>query len=110
MTLLGLTAKKFAIKQAAREISKEIQKAGLDTLLKLGNAGVSIVSTYLNGCSPQKQAIHRNDIKNLLKMGITFEEVLDEVAKQIPQLAPIIQNQEYKRQELQKVTEFLAGG
>jgi hypothetical protein len=110
MTLLGLTAKKFAIKQAAREISKEIQKAGLDTLLTLGNAGVSIVSTYLKGCPPQKQALYRSDINNLLKMGITFEEVLDEVARQIPQLAPIIQQQEYKRQELQKITEFLAGG
>lgn len=110
MTLLSLTAKKFAIKKAAREISKEVLKAGLDTLLTLGNAGVSIVSTYLNGCSPQKKALHRTDINTLLKMGITFDEVLDEMARQIPQLAPIIQKQEYKQKELQKITEFLKGG
>jgi len=110
MTLLSLTAKKFAIKTAARRIGNEVLKAGLDNLLTLGNAGVSIVATYLNGCSPQEQAQHRADINALLRMGITFEEVLDEVARQIPQLFPIIQKQEYRQKELQKITEFLKGG
>ncbi len=110
MTLLSLTAKKFAIKQAARKISKKVQKAGIDTLVKLGNAGVSIVGTYLNACSSREQAEHRSDINNLLRMGITFDEVLDEVARQIPQLSPIIKKQEYKQKELQKIEEFLKGG
>ncbi len=110
MTLLSLTAKRFAIKKAARELRKEIEKAGMDTLLKLGNAGVSIVGTYLNGCSPQEQALHRSDINTLLKIGVTFDEVLDEVARQIPQLSPIIQKQEYRQKELKKITEFLKGG
>ncbi len=110
MTLLSLTAKKFAIKKAAREISKEVQKAGLDTLLTLGNAGVSIVGTYLQSCSPKEKAELRRDFNSLIAMGISAEMVLDEVTRQMPELAPIMAGKEgYKKAELQKISEFLKG-
>jgi hypothetical protein len=110
MTLLSLTAKKFAIKTAARRLRQEAEKAGVDTLIKLAEAGVSIVGTYLNGCSPQEKTLHRSELNTILKMGITADEVLDEVARQMPKVSSIIQRQEYRQRELKQIDEFLKGG
>ena len=96
--------------KAAREIKKEIEKAGLDNLKLLCKNGVSIVGTYLNGCTPKEQEMLRQQFGTLLNFGITPETVLDEVARQIPELDPIIKKRpDYKKNELQKVVEFLKG-
>jgi ketopantoate hydroxymethyltransferase len=96
--------------KAAKAIKGEIEKAGLDNLKILAEKGVSIVGTYLQGCAPKKQAELRRDFNGLLAMGITMEMVLDEVARQIPELAPIMTGREgYKKAELEKISEFLKG-
>ncbi|GAI62882.1 unnamed protein product [marine sediment metagenome] len=100
----------FAIK-AARQIRQEIEKAGLDNLKILANAGKSVVGTYLQGCSPQEKAAYRRDLNALLQMGITVEMVLEEVARQMPELAPIMESkQDYKETELRELERFLKEG
>jgi hypothetical protein len=97
--------------KAAREIKKEIEKAGLDNLKLLCEKGVSIVGTYLNGCTPKEQARLRQQFGNLLNFGVTPEMVLDEIARQIPEIGAIIEKRpDYKKVELQKVKEFLRAG
>ncbi len=110
MTLLERTARRFLIIKAARRLKGEIEKAGMDNLKTLAENGVSIVGTYLKGCSPKEQAELRRDFNSLIAMGISVEMVLDEVTRQMPELAPIIAGKEgYKKAELQKISEFLKG-
>lgn len=104
------TARHFMTIKAAKMIKKEIEKAGLDDLKILAENGVSIIATYLQGCSPKKQAELRRDFNGLLAMGVTPEMVLDEVAGQMPELAPIMKDKEgYRKAELEKVSQFLKG-
>jgi len=104
------TARHFMTIKAAKMIKKEIEKAGLDDLKILAENGVSIIATYLQGCSPKKQAELRRDFNGLLAMGVTPEMVLDEVAGQMPELAPIMKDKEgYRKAELDKVSQFLKG-
>jgi len=104
------TARRFMTIKAAKMIKKEIEKAGLDDLKILAENGVSIIATYLQGCSPKKQAELRRDFNGLLAMGVTPEMVLDEVAGQMPELAPIMKDKEgYRKAELDKVSQFLKG-
>lgn len=104
------TARHFMTIKAAKMIKKEIEKAGLDDLKILAENGVSIIATYLQGCSPKKQAELRRDFNGLLAMGVTPEMVLDEVAGQMLELAPIMKDKEgYRKAELEKVSQFLKG-
>ena len=104
------TARHFMTIKAAKMIKKEIEKAGMDNLKILAENGVSIVGTYLKGCSPKEQAELRRDFNSLIRMGVTLEMVLDEVARQMPELAPIMTGKEsYRKTELQKAAEFLKG-
>ena len=104
------TARHFMTIKAAKMIKKEIEKAGLDDLKILAENGVSIIATYLQGCSPKKQAELRRDFNGLLAMGVTPEMVLDEVAGQMPELAPIMKDKEgYRKAELDKVSQFMKG-
>lgn len=108
---MARSARCFMVIKAAREITKEIEKAGLDNLKLLCENGVSIVGTYLNGCTPTEQARLRQQFGALLNFAITPEMVLDTVIGQIPELAPIIEERpDYKKSELQKIGEFLKGG
>lgn len=96
--------------KAAKKIKGEIEKAGLDNLKILTENNISIVGTYLQGCAPGEQAELRRDFNSLLSMGVTPEMVLDEVGRQMPDLAPIMAGKEgYRRAELQKIGEFLKG-
>jgi len=96
--------------KAAKEIKKEIEQAGIDNLKILTERGVSIVGTYLQGCSPKKQEEYRRNFNGLLAMGVTPEMVLDAVTGQIPELAPIMEKRlDYRKTELQKIAEFLKG-
>ena len=102
------TARHFVLIKAARQIKREIEKAGLDNLKILAENGRSIVGTYLNGCSTQEKATYRRDLTALLQMGVTPDMLLAEVARQMPDLAPIMQGREdYKRSEIQNLEQFL---
>ena len=105
------SAKHFLTIKAAREIKQEIEKAGLDSLVLLANNGVSIVGTYLQGCSPQEKATYRRDLNTLLQMGVTPDMLLGEIARQMPELAPIMEGKEgYKKSEIQNLERFLREG
>jgi len=102
------SARHFALIKAARQIRQEIEKAGLDNLKILAENGRSIVGTYLNGCSPQEKATYLRDLNALLQMGVTTDMLLEEVAKQMPELAPIMEGREdYKKTEIQNLESFL---
>ncbi|MBA7594272.1 hypothetical protein ES703_01211 [subsurface metagenome] len=83
----------------------------MDNLKILADAGKSIVGTYLNGCSPEEKAKLKRDLKVLYQMGITPDMVLTELARQNPELAPIMQGREsYKQSEIQNLERFLREG
>ncbi len=110
-SFMGRSARHFFVIKAARQIRQEMEKAGLDDLKTLANAGTSIVSTYLQGCSPQEKATYRRDLNTLLQMGITVDMVLEEVTRQMPDIAPIIESkQDYKKTEIQELEQFLKEG
>ena len=111
MSFLQRSARNFMVIKAAKGFKGEIEKAGLDNLKILTEAGKSIVGTYLLGCSPQEKAAYRQSLNALLQMGITVDMLLTEIARQMPKLAPIIEsNQDYKKRELQKLELFLKEG
>lgn len=96
--------------KAAKAIKKEIEKAGLDNLKVLCERGVSIVGTYLMGCSAKEKEDYRRSFNALLAMGVTPAMVLDEVASLMPEVGAIMKGREgYRTAELQKISEFLKG-
>jgi len=110
-SFMGRSARNFLMIKAAREIRQEIEKAGLDNLTTLANAGKSIVKTYLNGCSPREKAIYKRDLNALMGMGVTADMLLDEISRQMPVLAPIMEGREgYKKSEIQNLELFLKEG
>ncbi|MBA7636179.1 hypothetical protein ES703_43794 [subsurface metagenome] len=103
-------AQHFLVKQTARQFRQEIEKAGVDNLKILADAGKSIVGTYLNGCSPTEKAKYKKDLGALLRMGITPAMLLSEVASQMPQLALMMEGKEsYKQAEIRKLEAFIRG-
>ena len=110
-TLMGRTLKHLALIKAVREIRKEIEKAGLDELKIKADNGISIISTYLNDCSPKERARYRRDLNALLQMGVTPDMLLDELARQMPEIAPIMDGKDdYKKTEIQNLERFLKQG
>lgn len=108
---MARSARHFVLIKAARQIKQEIEKAGLDNLKILAEAGKSIVGTYLNGCSPSEKATYRRDLAALLQMGVTADMLLEEITRQMPELMPIMVEKEgYKRGEIEKLTLFLKKG
>lgn len=108
MSFMQRTTRQFLLKKAAREIRQEIEKAGLDDLKTLAEAGKSIVGTYLNGCSSQEKARIRRDLSAVLQMGITVDMILDEVARQNPEIGSIMQGKgSYRKSEIEEVLSFL---
>ena len=108
MSFMQRSAKHFVLIKAARELRQEIEKAGLDNLKILADAGTSIVGTYLNGCSPQEKARIKRDFNVLLQMGVSADMVLAELAKQMPEIAPILDGREgYKKIEIKNLELFL---
>jgi putative N-acetylmannosamine-6-phosphate epimerase len=102
------SARHFLIIKAAKGIKKEIEKAGLENLKTLTKAGISIVGTYLNGCSPQEKERIRRDFNALVQMGVTPDMVLTELLKQTPGLAPAMEGKEgYKQSEIKSLELFL---
>lgn len=110
-TFSARAAQHFLTIKAARQIRQEIEKAGLETLKTLANAGISIVGTYLNGCSSEEKAKRRRELNTLVQMGITPDIVLAELIRQMPELAPIMGSTEaYKKTELVNLEQFLKEG
>jgi len=108
MTFMQRSAMHFLTIKAAREIKQEIEKAGLDNLKTLADAGRSIVGTYLNGCNAQEKARYKRDLGALLQMGVTPDMLLQEVVRQMPELAPIIEGKEgYKLSEIRNLFSFV---
>jgi len=107
----GRVAKHFVVIKAAKEFKKEIEKAGLDNLKTLADAGVSIVGTYLNGCSPQEKKIRRQELAMVLQIGVTPDMILTELARQMPEVGAIMEGRDgYKRNEIQNLERFLREG
>ncbi|GAI66970.1 unnamed protein product [marine sediment metagenome] len=103
--------RKFLVKTAAKEIKKEIEQAGLDKLKELADLDISIVEIYLKSRSTQQEAKLRWQLNALLGMGVTFDMLLEEVARQMPELAPIMGGREgYKQSEIQNLERFLKEG
>ena len=108
MTFTSRVAHHILIIKAARQFRQEIEKAGLDNLKILADAGRSIVGTYLNGCSPQERAKIKGDLNTLLQLGITPDMVILDLIRQMPEIAPIMEAKEgYKKSEIQKLEKFL---
>lgn len=106
--LMERSVRRFALIKAARELKKEMEKAGLDTLKILAENGVSIIDTYLKACSPQEKAKYKQKFNILLRLEITPDMVLSELARQMPELTPIMDGREdYKKREVQKLEAFL---
>ncbi|GAI55953.1 unnamed protein product, partial [marine sediment metagenome] len=93
---------------AARQLKKDIEKAGLDNFRILAEAGKSIVGIYLEGCSPEEKETHKRAGNTLHQLGVTPEMILTELARLMPELAPIMEGKDdYKRSELQNLEQFL---
>ncbi len=108
MSFMARSAQHFLTIKATRLFRKELEKAGLANLKTLADAGISIVGTYLNGCSPQEKAQIKRDLSGLLQMGVTPDMILDELCRQMPELVPIMQGKEgYKKAEVEKLLSFL---
>ena len=104
-------ARNILIIKAARQVKNEIEKATTDVLETLAKNGTSIVSTYLDGCSAREKEGYRRDFNLLLQWGVKPEDFLEEVIRQIPVSAPIIEgNKVYKDMEVQSFISFLKGG
>lgn len=96
----------LAIK-AARELLGEIEQAGIEDLTALAEAGTSIIKTYLDGCSEEKRAWVKRQLKLVLNMGITVDMVLEETTRLMPQLGPILDGKpDYRRSEVQRLEAF----
>ena len=105
------TARRFLLIKAAKEIKKEIELAGLDNLKFAAENGISIVGSYLQGSSPQRRAELKQNLGYLLSLGVTSDMLLEEVARQMPELAPIMPGKEaYRKAEIQKLEQFLKEG
>lgn len=105
------TALHLATIKAARQIAQEIEKAGLDNLKVLAENSISIVGAYLDYCSAQEKKEIRSGLSMVINWGVTPDMLLTEIARQMPELAPIMEGREgYKQGEIKKLEEFLRGG
>ena len=111
MRFMERSAKHFLAEKAAREISKEVLQAGVENLKALAESGRSVIGTYLSGCSEERKKSLRQDYNALLKMGVTLDMILDKVARQIPEIEPIMKGMDsYRKTEIEGVTAFLKEG
>ena len=108
MSFMQRSAKHFVAVKAARQIKEEVEKAGLDNIKALADAGKSILGIYLGGCSPEEKKKWRRDGNALRLMGVTPEMVLEELALQIKELGSIMEKKkDYKKSELRNLEQFL---
>ena len=108
MSFMARSARYFLVIKGARLFRKELEKAGLDNLKTLAEANISIVGTYLAGCSPSEKAQIKQELGALLQMGVTSDMVFEELIKQMPELSLIIEGKKgYKKTEVEKLLSFV---
>ena len=110
MSIMQDSARIFVARKAARELKKEIEQAGVDNLKYLAEKNISIVGTYINGCSLEKKAEIKRNLVYVLSMGITIDMVLEQLGQLMPELAPVMTGREvYKKSEVKEIERFLGG-
>ncbi len=108
MTFMERSVKHYLAIKAARQIREEIEKAGLDDLKAVADAGKSIIGIYLKSCSPEEKKRLKQDGNTLARMGVTPEMVLAELAGQNEELSSIMEKRkDYKRSEISNLKAFL---
>jgi len=108
--ILRSTARYFVLIRAVTDIKNKTKEIGIDNIKTLVEAGRSITEIYLEGISPDKKAQKRREANALLEMGITPEEIWEELIRQMPELAPIIKGKDdYIKSEMKKIEAFVKG-
>ena len=108
--ILQSTARYFVLIRAATDIANKAKQIGIDDIRTLVDAGRSITEVYLESCPPDKKVEKRREASMLLEMGITPEELWNEVLRRLPELEAIIKcKDEYIRAETKKIEAFVKG-
>lgn len=107
MTFSQRAGRRFIAIKAAKELMKEIEVVGIDDLITLANAGISIIETYLKSCTEEKKAYIKSSMKTLSRLGVTADMVLEETTRQMPHLRSIMDAKpEYRQSEVQRLEAF----
>jgi len=108
--ILQSTARYFVLIRAATDIKNKAKEIGINDIRTLVEAGRSITEIYLESISADKKIQKRREAKVLLEMGVTPEELWQEVIRQMPELSPIIKGKDnYIKSEMQKIEAFVKG-
>ena len=109
-SILQSTGRYFVLIRAATDIKNKAKEIGIDDIKTLVEAGRSITEVYLESCSPDKKVQKRREAHMLLEVGITPEELWEELIRQMPELAPIIEGKDdYIKSEMKKIEAFVKG-
>ena len=108
--ILQSTARYFVLIRAATDIVNKAKELGIDNIKALVDAGRSITEIYLSDCPPEKKVEKRRQADALVKMGITPEELWEEVIRRLPELGSIIEGKDdYVKAEMGKIEKFVKG-
>lgn len=108
--ILQSTARYFVLIRAVSDIKNRAMKIGIDNIKTLVEAGRSITEIYLEDSSPDKKIQKRREASALIEMGITPEEIWEELIRQMPELKPIIEGRDdYIKSEMKKIEAFVKG-
>lgn len=108
--ILQSAAKYFLLIKAAADIKNKAKQIGMDDIRTLVEAGRSITELYLNDISADKKEQKRREATALLQMGVTPEMLWEEVIRQMPELAPILEGKDdYLTSEFKKIEAFVKG-
>ena len=108
--IIQSTARYFVLIRAVTDIKNKARGIGIDNIKTLVEDGRSITDIYFEDCSPDKKAQKRREANALIEMGITPEEIWEELIRQMPELKPIIEGKdEYIKSEMKKIEAFVKG-
>lgn len=108
--ILQNTARYFVLIRAVADIKSKTREIGIDNIKTLVEADRSITEIYLEGISVDQKAQKRREANTLLEMGITPEEIWEELIRQMPELKPIIEGRDdYIKSEMEKIEAFVKG-
>lgn len=108
--ILQSTARYFVLIRAATDIVNKAKELGMDNIKTLVDAGRSITEIYLSDCPPEKKVEKRRQANDLFEMGITPEELWQEVIRRLPELGSIIEGKDhYVKAEMGKIEKFVKG-
>lgn len=100
----------FMLIKAAGEIKMKAESIGLAKVKSMVENGESIVEMYLGESSEAKKAIRRRDANLLVQAGVTPEMLWQDVVRQMPELASIIEGKDgYVQSEIKKIEAFVKG-